>query len=230
MHEIWRLKVKHSEICGETRGTCCSHIGRLISGSPWIDIPPASIRSSFSLWDCRSGVCTASWWRAPTPSSKQQCHRGWSCWETSPYSSLSLPLHHSLSILKEINPEYSLEGLMLKFQSFGHLMGRVDSLEKTLMLERLKIGVERDDMVGCYHWLPGDEMVGWLHRFNRHESEQALGGGKWQGSLACCSLWGRKWWEHDWVAEKQQHHKHLALPASLQTCGNFGPAPGIWKW
>ena len=38
------------------------------------------------------------------------------------------------SILREINPEYSLEGLMLKLQYFGHLMGRADSLEKTLML------------------------------------------------------------------------------------------------
>ena len=38
------------------------------------------------------------------------------------------------SILKEISPEYSLEGLMLKLQSFGHLIGRTDSLEKTLML------------------------------------------------------------------------------------------------
>ena len=38
------------------------------------------------------------------------------------------------SILKEINPEYSLEGLMLKLQSFGHLIQRADSLEKTLML------------------------------------------------------------------------------------------------
>ena len=44
------------------------------------------------------------------------------------------------SILKEINPEYSLEGLilMLKLQSFGHLMGRTDSLEKTLMLEKIE--------------------------------------------------------------------------------------------
>ena len=40
----------------------------------------------------------------------------------------------NLSILKEINPEYSLEGLMLKLQYFGHLMQRADSLEKTLML------------------------------------------------------------------------------------------------
>ena len=48
------------------------------------------------------------------------------------------------SILKEISPEYSLEGLMLKLklQYFGHLMRRADSLEKTLML---KVGGERDD-------------------------------------------------------------------------------------
>ena len=51
------------------------------------------------------------------------------------------------SILKEISPEYSLEGLMLelKFQYFGHMMQRTDSFEKTLMLERLKAGGEGDD-------------------------------------------------------------------------------------
>ena len=42
------------------------------------------------------------------------------------------------SILKEINPEYSLKGLMLKFQYFGHRMGRVDSLENTPMLEKIE--------------------------------------------------------------------------------------------
>ena len=41
------------------------------------------------------------------------------------------------SILKEVNPEYSLEGLMLKLQHFGHLMKRADSLEKTLMLGKI---------------------------------------------------------------------------------------------
>ena len=41
-------------------------------------------------------------------------------------------------ILKEISPEYSLEGLMLKLQYFGHLMGRTDSLEKTLMLGKIE--------------------------------------------------------------------------------------------
>ena len=53
------------------------------------------------------------------------------------------------SILNEISPEYSLEGLMLKLklklQYFGHLMQRTDSLEKTLMLEKLKAGEEGYD-------------------------------------------------------------------------------------
>ena len=48
------------------------------------------------------------------------------------------------SILKEISPKCSFEGLMLKLQYFGHLMQRTDSLEKTVMLERLKVGVEGD--------------------------------------------------------------------------------------
>ena len=42
------------------------------------------------------------------------------------------------SILQEISPEYLLEGLMLKLQYFGHLMRRTDSLEKTLMLEKIE--------------------------------------------------------------------------------------------
>ena len=42
------------------------------------------------------------------------------------------------SVLKEINPEYSLEGLMLKLRYFGHLMGRPDSLEKTVMLGKIE--------------------------------------------------------------------------------------------
>ena len=47
------------------------------------------------------------------------------------------------SILKEISPDYSLEGLMLKLQYFGHLMRRTDSLEKTMMLEKIEGGRKR---------------------------------------------------------------------------------------
>ena len=65
------------------------------------------------------------------------------------------------SILEEISPEYSLVGLMLKLklQYFGHLMGRVDSLEKTLMLGR--IGGRRRGRQ--------DEMAGWHHRLDGRE-------------------------------------------------------------
>ena len=69
----------------------------------------------------------------------------------------------SIAILKEISPEYSLEGLMLKLklQYFGHLMWRTDSFEKTLMLgkdwRREEKGAAEDEMVGWYHWLNGHE-------------------------------------------------------------------------
>ena len=60
------------------------------------------------------------------------------------------------SILKEISPEYSLEGLILKLklQYFGHLMQRTDSFEKTLMLGKIEGGRRRgreDEIVGWYH-------------------------------------------------------------------------------
>ena len=67
------------------------------------------------------------------------------------------------SILKEISPEISLEGMMLKlkFQYFGHLMRRVDSLEKTLMLGGIggqeEKGTTEDEMARWYHRLYGCE-------------------------------------------------------------------------
>ena len=86
------------------------------------------------------------------------------------------------SIRKEINPGISLEGMMLKY--FGHLMRRVDSLEKTLMLGGIggqeKKGTTEDEMAGWHHWLDG------------HESGWALGVGDGQGGLACWDSWGCK--------------------------------------
>jgi len=85
------------------------------------------------------------------------------------------------SILKEISPGYSLEGLMLelKLQYFGHLMQRADSLEKTLMLGKIEGTTE-------------DEMVGWHHRLNGHGFGCSPRVGDGQGGLACCSWWGHK--------------------------------------
>ena len=90
------------------------------------------------------------------------------------------------SILKEISPGISLEGMMLKlkFQNFGHLMQRVDSLEKTLMLGG--IGGRRR------RGRQEDEMLGWHHRLDGCEFEWTPGVGDGQGGLACCDSWGRK--------------------------------------
>ena len=87
------------------------------------------------------------------------------------------------SILKEISPEYSLEGLMLKLklQYFGHLMWRTDSLEKFLMLGKIEGRMRR-----------GQQKMRWHHWLNGHEFEQALGDGEAQGRLVCCSPWGHK--------------------------------------
>ena len=65
------------------------------------------------------------------------------------------------SILKEINPEYSLEGLMLKLQYFGHLMRRANSLKKTLMMGKIKGG-------GGWGGVALNEMAGWHHQLNGH--------------------------------------------------------------
>ena len=90
------------------------------------------------------------------------------------------------SILKEISPGCSLEGLMLrlKLQYFGHLMRRADSLEKSLMLGG-DWGQEEKGMTE-------DEMVGWHHRLDGHEFGWTLGVGDGQGGLACCDSWGCK--------------------------------------
>ena len=73
--------------------------------------------------------------------------------------------------------------LKLKLQYFGHLMQKTDSLEKTLRLGKIEGGRRRGQE---------DEMVGWHHRLNGPEFEQALGIGDGQGGLACCSPWVTK--------------------------------------
>ena len=91
------------------------------------------------------------------------------------------------SILKEISPGCSLEGLMLKLklQYFGHLMPRTYSLEKTLMLGMIEGGRRR----GRHHWLNG------------HEFEQTLGDSEGQGRLVCCSPWGSQRVRHNLATE-----------------------------
>ena len=91
-----------------------------------------------------------------------------------------------------------MEGLILKlkFQYFGHLMKRANSLEKTLMLGKTE-GKKRR---GCQ-----DRVIGWHHQLNGHEFEQTLANSGEQGSLACCNTQGHR--------TKQQQHaiRHIVV-------------------
>ena len=98
------------------------------------------------------------------------------------------------SILKEISPEYSLKGLILKLklQSFGSLMWRTDSLEKTLMLGKIEDRKRK-----------GQQRIRWLNGITDSMDmfEQAPGVGDEQGNPVCCSPWGpNSWtWLSDWT-------------------------------
>ena len=85
-------------------------------------------------------------------------------------------------ILKEIGPEYSLEGLMLKMklQYFGHMMWKAKDPDAGKDWRQEEKGMTEDEIVGWHHWLNGLEF------------EQAPGFGDGQGNLACCSPWDHK--------------------------------------
>ena len=111
------------------------------------------------------------------------------------------------SILKEINPGYSLEGLMLKLklQYFGHLMYRADSLERPLMLGGIGGRRRRG-------WTE-DEMAGWHQRLDGHESEWTPGVGDGRGGLECWDAWAPKesdmtkqlnWALREWCSDHQK--------------------------
>ena len=123
------------------------------------------------------------------------------------------------SILKEINPEYSLEGLMikLKLQLFSHLMWKANWLEKTLMVEKTE--GRRTRRQQKMRWLNGitDSM-------DMNESEQTPGDSEGQGSPARCSPWVAKsqTWLSDWtppscpnthIKERQSQNPALGILA-----------------
>ena len=108
------------------------------------------------------------------------------------------------SIIKEINPYYSLKGLMLKLQYLGHLMQTADSLERIWCWERLK--AER---------ATEDEIVVWHHRVNGHELGQTSGDGEGQGGLACCCSWGHRESDATWRLNNNDRLSYDLNPALI---------------
>ena len=104
--------------------------------------------------------------------------------------------------------------LELKLQYFGHLMQRTDSLEKTWILGKIE-GRRRKGLQ--------DKIVGWHHRLNGSEFEQAPGDGERQESLVCCSPWGHK--ELD-TTEQLNNAGDSEVKASACNAGDLGSIPG----
>ena len=104
------------------------------------------------------------------------------------------PRRSNQSILKEISPEISLEGMILKLklQYFGHLMRRVDSLEKTLMLGGMGAGGEGNDR-GCDGWMASLTWWRWILVNS--------GSWWWTGRPGVLRLMGSQRVRHDWVTE-----------------------------
>ena len=99
-----------------------------------------------------------------------------------------------LSILKEISPEYSLEGLMLKLklQYFGHMIGRTDSFERTLMLGKIEGGGEGDDR-GWDGWMASPTQWTWI--------SVNSGSWWWTGRPGMLQFMGLQRVRHDWATE-----------------------------
>ena len=154
------------------------------------------------MWTCQSWTTKkAECWRTDT----------FELWYWRRLLRVSWIARSSQSILKEINPEYSLEGLMLKLklQYFSCFMWRADSLEKTLMLRKIESKRRR-----------GWQRRRWMDDItdSMDLSLNTLGDSEGQGSLACCSPWGRK--ELDttkWLNKSKELYVSLQIGSYDQT-------------
>ena len=123
--------------------------------------------------------------------------------EEDSWESLGLQREHISSILKEVNPEYSLEILLLKFQYFGQLMQRAESLEKTLIMQKIEGRRRRDDR----SWVASLTQWTWVWA----SSERWWRTGKPSPGV----YWGLQRVRHNWATERKEEKAILRLSLSL---------------
>ena len=150
--------------------------------------------------------------------------KNWCFWTVVLEKTLESPLDTrrlNQSILKEINPEYSLEGLMLKLKNPNTLatwLGRTDSLEKALMLAKIEEkGGEGEDK-GWDGWMASPTQWTWVWA--------SSGSWWWTGKPGVLLSMGSQRVRHDWVTElnvifKTEYMEHGFLPAASESSGNL---------
>ena len=121
------------------------------------------------LYSQSYGFSSSSVWMWELDYKEDWAPENWCIWTVVLEKIIESPLDYkeiNQSIIKEINPEDSLEGLMLKLQYFSHLMGRANSLEKTLMLAKIKGRRRRDDKRG-HGWMASPTQWTWVMENSR---------------------------------------------------------------
>ena len=166
----WQILFSGSKITVD--GDCSHEIKRLLLlGTESYDKPRQLIKkqrhhsADKDLYSQSYGFSSSHMWIWELDHKEGWAVKDWWFWTVALEKTLECLLHckENQSILKEISPEYSFEGLMLKLklQNFGHLMGRTNSLEKTLMLGRIEGGRKGDDR-GWDGWMASLTQWTWV--------------------------------------------------------------------
>ena len=152
--------------------------------------------------------------------------KNWCFWTVVLEKTLESPLDSKE--IKSVNPEGNQSWIFI---------GRTDAEAEVPKLwpPNEKSRLIRKDPDAGKNWgqeekgMTEDEMVGWHHWLNKHEFEQVPGDGEGQGSLACCSPWGRRV-GHDWETEQQEQRSslwHMDLHCNTTTVTTFCDRSGI---
>ena len=193
-----------SDFSVNNRGPNPSHAQPLLGLYLWQGIPLANLcitkwrryLADKSPYSHSYGFFSSHVWMWELDHKEGWAPKNWCFWTVVLEKTLESPWtarRSNQSALKKINPEYSLEGLMLKLQYFGHLMQRADSLEKTLMLGRIEGGGGEGDNRGWDGWMASPTQWTWVWASSRSWW--------WPGKPGALQFMGLQRVGYDWATE-----------------------------